>query len=132
MGLSGLLALYLGFRLKQLLCDFIQPSWVAMNKHQSLQGLGGRALFVHCGAHAVGTFILVMIFAPQLWWLAVIDFFVHASIDRFKAKFVHYKKWSMQTIKYWFIFGLDQEAHNLTHLSYVILIFMTLNPDLTL
>lgn len=130
MGLLELLYLYLCFRLKQLLCDYIQPGWVATGKHKALLGEGGRALSLHAGVHAFGTLLITLIFVPMLWWLAVVDFFVHGTIDRIKSYLVDRKKWSMDCIPFWFTFGLDQEAHNLTHLSYIIFIFMTLNPDL--
>ncbi len=127
MTLSGLLAIYLCFRLKQWLCDYIQPGNIATTKHKSFLGEGGEALAIHAGGHSAGTLLIMLIFAPQLWWLAGVDFVVHGLIDRAKSVFVEKNKLKDDSIKYWLTFGLDQEAHNLTHLAYIIMVFVTLN-----
>lgn len=132
MSFVGLFYLYLCFRVKQLFCDFIQPNWVATGKHKALSGTGGKALLLHAGFHALGTLIITLIFAPMLWWLALVDLVLHSAIDRTKAMITDKTKWPMSSIKYWFVFGLDQEAHNLSHLAYIAYIFITLNPDFTL
>lgn len=131
MGLLELLLLYLSFQLKHLFCDYIQPHWIAVSKGKALRGIGGKALLYHAGVHAIGTFIVTMIFDPSFWWLAIVDFFVHGIIDRVKSLYMDRKNWKMDTKKFWFAFGVDQEAHNLTHITYVILIFMAANPELT-
>lgn len=132
MGLLELLFLYLSFQLKHLLCDYLQPHWVAISKGKALRGVGGKALLHHAGVHALGTLIITLIFAPHFWWLFIVDFFVHGTIDRVKSKIVDNKNWSMDTKKFWFVFGLDQEAHNLTHLAYILIIFFHANPSLSL
>ncbi len=132
MGLLELLLLYLSFQLKHLLCDYLQPHWVAISKGKAIRGVGGKALLHHAGIHAMGTFIVAMIFAPMFWWLSLVDFFVHGTIDRVKSILVDKNKWSMDSKRFWFVFGLDQEAHNLTHLAYILTIFFHANPSLTL
>lgn len=131
MGLLELLFLYLSFQLKHLLCDYIQPHWIAVSKGKPLRGIGGKALFYHAGAHALGTLVVTLVFAPYFWWLFIVDFMVHGIIDRIKSKIVDYQKWSMDSKRFWFAFGVDQEAHNLTHMTYIILIFMHANPELS-
>ncbi len=122
MTLLTLLCLYLSFRAKQLVCDFIlQTKWMALTKGD--RGLEAyKALFVHCGIHALGTLVIFSIFAPALWWFVFVDFTVHSIVDRVKAVLTTNCKWSPKDWKFWWAFGIDQELHNLTHLIYILLI----------
>ncbi len=121
--LLNILALYLSFRAKQVICDFFfQTGWQAMAREAALTREGMKALAVHAGMHAAFTFLLLVVFAAPLWWLAIVDFFVHAAIDRAKASIVLKNGWTYKNHQYWWAFGLNQEAHNLTHLVYIILI----------
>lgn len=121
--LVNILALYLSFRAKQVICDFfLQTGWQALAREAALTREGTKALAVHAAVHAAFTFMLVVIFAPQLWWLGIVDFFAHAAIDRTKAALTLKHGWTSRCHQYWWAFGLNQEAHNLTHLIYIILI----------
>lgn len=121
--LIHILALYLSFRAKQVICDFFfQTGWQSLAREAALTREGTKALAVHAGVHAAFTFILVVLFAPKLWWLGIVDFFVHFAIDRAKAGVTLKQGWTYKNHQYWWAFGLDQEAHNLTHLVYIILI----------
>ena len=123
MSLIDILVLYLAFRAKQVICDFfLQTSWMANVKGAPFNMGGAKALGMHAGIHAAFTFILVFIFAPQLWWLGAVDFVVHALIDKIKAAITQGRGWNYKDGPYWWAFGLDQEAHNLTHLIYIIAI----------
>jgi hypothetical protein len=125
MTLSQVLLLYLAFRLKQLACDFfLQTSWMALTKGNPLKEGGGRALTAHAGVHAVGTLIVTLIFAKPFWWLALVDFVVHAAVDKLKSKINQKFGWTYKDTAYWWAFGIDQEAHNLTHLAYIIMIVL--------
>ena len=122
MTLLSLLSLYICFRLKQFVCDFmLQTDWMALTKGKP-GAEGYRALFSHTAIHALGTFLIVMVFAPSLWWLAAVDFVVHSVIDRLKGRVTLMKNWKTTDTAFWWAFGLDQEAHNLTHMIYIILI----------
>lgn len=124
--LLNILVLYLAFRAKQVICDFFfQTGWQALAREAALTSEGTKALAVHAAVHAAFTFMLVVVFAPQLWWLGIIDFFVHAAIDRTKAAQTLKHGWTYKNHQYWWAFGLDQEAHNLTHLCYIIIIVMS-------
>lgn len=122
MSLFSLFILYLCFRLKQLSCDYLlQTKWMALGK--TVPGWGGYPpLLVHAAIHGVGTLIIFLFFAPHMWWMAFVDILVHAIVDRAKGLLVVHMKWSPHTWKYWWAFGIDQEAHNLTHIVYVGLI----------
>ena len=124
MSLAELLFLYVAFRVKQVVCDFfLQPSWMALVKGQPEKG-GTRALVMHAGIHAIFTFALMLVFAPKLWWLGIVDFLVHAIIDKSKAMLNHKTGWTYKDNAYWWAFGIDQEAHNLTHLVYIVIIVL--------
>jgi hypothetical protein len=45
----------------------------------------GRCPAAHCAWHASLTGAIVLVVAPDLWWLALIDFIAHASVDRGKG-----------------------------------------------
>lgn len=117
-----LIALYLSFRLKQLVCDFIlQTEWMALNK--SAPGVKGyKALIAHTLIHSIATALITIVFAPALIWLALIDFIIHSVIDRTKGVLTRKKGWMPKDTFFWWAMGADQEAHNLTHLAYVIII----------
>ncbi|HNS45414.1 MAG TPA: DUF3307 domain-containing protein [Alphaproteobacteria bacterium] len=124
MTLISLLLLYLAFRAKQFACDFLlQTKWMALTKGKD-GAEGYKALATHAGIHALATLIVIMIFAPALWWLAVFDFIIHGAIDRLKALATADLKLSASDSKFWWAFGLDQEAHNLTHLGYILMIIL--------
>jgi len=119
-----LLLLYLVFRLKHFACDFLlQTDWMALTKGCCGKE-GYKALLIHSFIHALATFIIVLIIAPSLWWLALVDFVIHALIDRVKGRITTAKKWTSKDTAFWWAFGVDQELHNLTHVAYIALIFM--------
>jgi hypothetical protein len=125
MTLPTLVILYLAFRAKQLSCDFfLQTSWMARFKGASVSDGGLKALGVHAGIHGIATFILMLIFAPSLWWLGAVDFVVHAGVDRVKTTIVGKYGWTYTDAPYWWAFGIDQEVHNLTHLAYIIAVIV--------
>lgn len=121
-----LLTLYICFRLKHFAGDFLfQTQWMALNKGGK-GALAYKALFSHALVHALGTLCVVLFFAPALWWLSVIDFIVHALIDRVKGVIGCKKGWKPKDTPFWWMFGVDQECHNFTHLAYIVLIFIHL------
>lgn len=123
MTLLELLLLYLAFRAKQVICDyFLQTGWMASAMASPRDVGGTRALVLHAGIHAAFTFMLVVLFAPSMWWLGLADFFIHGAIDRFKAEVNLRHGWTHKDTRFWWAFGLEQEAHNITHLVYIILI----------
>jgi len=118
----ALLLLYISFRLKQYAGDFLlQTDWMALTKGQPGRE-GYRALFSHTLYHAAGTTLITLVFVPELWWLGAVDFVVHSAVDRIKGIITYKKGWQYTDRWFWWSFGLDQEAHNFTHLAYIILI----------
>ena len=87
---------------------------------------GYKALVTHTGIHAICTLFIVMLFAPGLWWLAAVDFAIHSVIDRIKGLLTYRAQWKPTETIFWWTFGLDQEAHNFTHLVFIIIIVIHL------
>ena len=124
MPLLTLIILYICFRIKHFACDFLlQTDWMALTKGKPGKD-GYKALFSHTFIHALGTFVIVMIFAPSLWWLGPVDFIIHSAVDRLKGVQTYKHGWGPGDTIFWWTFGLDQEAHNFTHLAYIIIIVL--------
>ncbi len=122
MTLLELLLLYIAFRAKHYACDFLlQTDWMALTKGKPGRE-GYKALFSHTALHAIGTLVITLIFAPAFWWLALVDFIIHSVVDRLKGIFTWGNQWTPNDTVFWWTFGLDQEAHNFTHLTYIVLI----------
>ena len=120
----SLVIIYSLFRLKHFACDFLlQTDWMALTKGRP--GMEGyRALFTHSAIHAIGTLVIVVIFTPALWWIGPLDFVVHSVIDRIKGYYTYKKGWTPKDTIFWWTLGADQEAHNFTHLGYIVIIYM--------
>lgn len=124
MSLFSLLGLYIAFRIKQYVCDFmLQTDWMAMTKGRPGRE-GYAALFTHTLIHGIGTGLIVLVFAPSLWWLALVDFCVHSFVDRVKGVMTYRQQWTPKQTVFWWTFGMDQEAHNFTHLAYIAVIII--------
>lgn len=107
-------------------------------------------LAAHAGVHAVGTLAILLVFAPHLWYLCLVDFVVHFIMDRIKAgpKYLgRYKALSGKEIAnimsyrdtmgikrfapelkgntyFWWSLGLDQMVHHLTHYFIIFVVVM--------
>lgn len=120
----SLIALYLCFRAKQFGCDFLlQTDWMALTKGKPGKE-GYHALFSHTLIHGAATALIMLVFAPNLWWLGIVDLIVHSTVDRTKGILTNKCGWKPADTVFWWAFGVDQEMHNLTHLAYIIVIVM--------
>jgi len=116
--LADILAVYLLFRLKHFMADYmLQTTWMARGKEKPEGWM--TALFAHAGVHAIGTTAIAAAFAPSMIFLGGVDLFLHAGIDRAKACC---RRFSPSQPAFWWVHGLDQEAHHLTHFAYVLAI----------
>lgn len=118
----AILMLYFAFRAKQFICDFVlQTDWMALNKGKP--GFEGyKPLMIHALIHGAGTLVVALAFAPSLWWLGLADVAIHAMVDRFKGILSYQRGWQPSDRWFWWSFGLDQEAHNITHVAYLLII----------
>jgi hypothetical protein len=120
----GLLAVtYALFRVKHLVGDsFLQTCWMARGKGSASWAL---PLLAHAGVHGLGTAAIALAVAPALWWLGLVDLVVQGAVDRLKAMPSLGGRWQPGEPAFWWAFGLDQEAHRLTHFAFVVLIVLT-------
>jgi hypothetical protein len=110
----GLLAA--AFSLKHFLADFVlQTKWIALGKDRRDAWL--MPLGAHVATHAGLAFAIILVVAPRLWWLALVDFAVHFTIDRGKSIVSRWGQWGPQDGPYWWLFGFDQLLHQLTNIA---------------
>src|SRR3954453_4416134 len=70
--------------LKHVIADFVlQNSWMAIGKDQK-KGWA-LPLLAHCLVHFVVALTLILIVAPRFWFVPVIPFAIHITIDRAKG-----------------------------------------------
>ncbi|WP_439530186.1 DUF3307 domain-containing protein [Pannonibacter sp.] len=113
--------LFLAFLAKHFLADFLlQTHWMAAGKERDRHWL--VPLSVHAGIHAVLTGLVCLWFAPGLVWLALVDFVVHFCIDRSKAGAVRVSGATPARASFWWLLGLDQSLHHLTHFGFSLLL----------
>ena len=121
MPLLDIFILYCVFRIKQLFCDyFLQTSNMALNKGRPFNQGGFFPLVMHAGIHGIVTIVLMMYFAPILWWLGCVDFIIHGAVDKATAHIGLRKKWTPNEPQFWWALGIDQEIHNFTHLGFIV------------
>jgi hypothetical protein len=52
-----------------------------------------------------------------MWWLALVDFAIHFVLDRFRSGPRYLGRYTdLDKPLFWWILGLDQMLHHLTHL----------------
>lgn len=107
------------FILKQLFADFIfQTAWMAKGK----EGRTGwiLPLGAHVAIHALATLMICLLLSPGLAWLALVDFIVHAVIDRGKSLVQGKFRFTPDQSGYWWMLGMDQTLHHATHLLFAV------------
>ena len=120
--LAGISVLFI---VKHLLADFLlQTRSMAVGKDAPAGWF--RPLATHAAVHAALTAAICLLLSPALVWLAAVDFLVHAAIDRAKALIG--QRWRLTPGKsaFWWLLGIDQTLHHLTHLAFVVVIAASL------
>jgi hypothetical protein len=118
---APLVAVYLAFAAKHLLADYLfQTDWMVHGKNRERDWL--VPLSAHAGVHALGTLVIVLVANPAFWWLAPVDFVIHAAIDRGKAIVVRGLKLTPNDTGFWWAIGADQSLHQIVHFAYVIVL----------
>jgi hypothetical protein len=111
---------------KHVIADFVlQTSWMAIGKDQR-EGWA-LPLLAHCGVHFAVALVFILIVAPRFWFVAVIDFVVHITVDRCKGLVSSRLGVTQENHHPWFwtLIGVDQALHHLT--GFGLSIFMAAN-----
>src|SRR3978361_848709 len=111
---------------KHIVADFfLQTTWMALGKDQKT----GWAwpLLAHCLVHLAVSLALILIIAPKFWFVAVIDFAIHITVDRAKGFCASTFGVTQENHHPWFwtLIGVDQALHHLT--GFGLSIFMAAN-----
>jgi hypothetical protein len=108
------------FQVKHLFGDYVfQTNWMVVGKGRPGYGFI-FPLTVHVGIHAIFTAIIVYLVNPQLWYLAVIDFVVHFTMDRIKSGPNYLGRFNDPSkSSFWICLGVDQMVHHLTHYAII-------------
>ncbi|MGB9118586.1 DUF3307 domain-containing protein [Bradyrhizobium sp.] len=111
---------------KHVIADFVlQNAWMAIGKDQRTGW--ALPLLAHCLVHLAVAMVLILIVAPRFWFVALIDFAIHITVDR--AKGLCASRFGMtqelQHPWFWTLIGVDQALHHLT--GFGLSIFMAAN-----
>lgn len=111
----------LALTVKHVIADFfLQTSWMANGK-DSLTGWA-LPLFVHCLIHGVLTTAIMLVAAPRFWFIGLVDFAIHITIDRAKGLCVSRFGITRDNRWFWWLIGIDQALHHLTGFGFAILL----------
>lgn len=124
--ITTLFILLILFQLKHFIADYPLQGQYMLGKFKS----GTEwilPLTAHSSVHAIGTFIISILFVPFniALSLAVLDFGLHFVMDRIKASPNILGRFSMDNKYFWWSLGFDQMFHHLTH--YLIVFIILLN-----
>lgn len=103
------------FQVKQFAADFpLQNRYMLQKTRSDWSFIPPLAL--HCAIHAAITLFIVALILPKLWWLAIVDFFLHFTMDRIKAGPRYLGRFrDTNSVRFWMSFGFDQMVHHMTH-----------------
>ena len=100
---------------KHVIADFVlQNSWMAIGKDQKTGW--AMPLLAHCLVHLAVAMALILMIAPRFWFVAIIDFFIHITVDRAKGLCASTFGVTLEAGHSWFwtLIGVDQALHHLT------------------
>lgn len=101
------------FQVKHLLADYLLQAKYMLGKMNKDGWV--LPLAAHAAVHSYITLCIVIFFDINLWWLAIVDFVVHFIVDRVKASPNILGRFNPNQKAFWFVLGLDQFIHHLTH-----------------
>jgi len=111
---------------KHVIADFVlQNSWMAIGKDQKTGW--ALPLLAHCLVHLAVAMALILMIAPRFWFVAIIDFLIHITVDRAKGLCASTLGVTLEAGHPWFwtLIGVDQALHHLT--GFGLSIFMAAN-----
>lgn len=126
MGFETVFILLVTFQLKHFIADYPLQREYMMRK-TDVSWTFFVPLSVHCGVHGLLTLAICFFWAPQLWWLALLDFAIHFLMDRMKSGPKYLGRFD-DTSKhsFWICLGFDQMVHHLTHYYIIWCIWLAL------
>jgi hypothetical protein len=111
---------------KHVIADFVlQSSWMAIGKDQKTGW--ALPLLAHCLVHFAVAMVLILMVAPRFWFVPLIDFVIHITVDRAKGLCASTLGVTQEKPHPWFwtLIGVDQALHHLT--GFGLSIFMAAN-----
>ena len=80
--------------------------------------------YLHAGDHAIGTFLVALLFVGLLpaLGIAIADFVLHFIIDYTKRRYTLAKNIKQSNSKFWVIQSIDQIAHYSCYFVFVIIL----------
>lgn len=109
--------------IKHSVCDLaLQSRFV--NKQGDKKNLTDIKGYLHAGDHAIGTFVVALLFVgilPALG-IAIADFVLHFIIDYTKRRYTLAKNLKQSNSKFWYIQSIDQIAHYGCYFIFVIIL----------
>ncbi len=110
-----ILFLVIVFQIKHFAADFpLQNRYMLQKTRSDWSFIPPLAL--HCAIHAMITLMIVSFIDVSLWWLALVDFVVHFTMDRIKAGPRYLGRFKdTSSVGFWMSFGIDQMVHHFTH-----------------
>lgn len=111
----------LALTVKHVIADFVlQNSWMALGKDQKTGW--ALPLLAHCLVHLAVAMALILAVAPRFWFLALIDFAIHITVDRAKGLCASTFDIHLEHPWFWTLIGVDQSLHHLTDFGLAIFI----------
>ena len=108
------------FQVKHFLADYLFQTPYMIGKLNKKGWV--LPLLAHAAVHTFSTLGILLVFAPSLWYLSIFDGVVHFTMDRIKASPNLLNRWGPDKAYFWWVLGLDQMVHHLTHYTIIYLI----------
>ena len=122
--LAPLIGWMLILTIKHVVADFLlQNTWMAVGKDRKTGW--ALPLLAHCAVHLACTTLIMVIIAPRFWFVGLIDFAIHITIDRLKGLCASNFGVTLGHPWFWTLIGIDQALHHLT--DFGLAIFVTAN-----
>ncbi len=111
---APLIAWMLVLTVKHVIADFVlQNSWMAMGKDARTGW--ALPLLAHCAIHGALATAIFALLAPRFWYLGLVDFAIHITIDRIKGYVGNRLDLRLDKSEwFWTLIGVDQALHHLT------------------
>lgn len=120
-----LFSLLVLFQIKHFIADFpLQREYMLKKAMPGWNFL--LPLSLHCSVHAFLTLLITLYVNPSLWWLALVDFGIHFTMDRIKSGPRYLGRFNDRNKPgFWNALGFDQMIHHLTHYSIIYTLLTT-------